>query len=69
MGATYLKIVSYKLILFDAEGIKLKFAITAVKIITNNAGPPSLIPIFDLPAYTDSITINESMIKTYIGFE
>jgi hypothetical protein len=50
MGATYLKIVSYKLILFDAEGIKLKFAITAVKIITNNAGPPSLVPIFDLPA-------------------
>ena len=45
MGATYLKIVSYKLILLDAEGIKLKFAIIAVKIITNNAGPPSLVPI------------------------
>ena len=40
MGATYLKIVSYKLILLD-EGIKLKFAIIA-EIITNNAGPPSL---------------------------
>ena len=50
MGATYLKIASYKLILLDAEGIKLKLAITAVKIITNNAGPPNLMPIFDLPA-------------------
>jgi|TARA_B000000557_G_scaffold20280_1_gene15364 hypothetical protein len=69
MGATYLKIVSYKLILLDAEGIKLKFAIIAVKIITNNAGPPSLVPIFVLPAYTDSITIIVSIIKTYIGFE
>ena len=50
MGATYLKIVSYKLILSDAEGINFKFAIIAVKIITSRAGPPSFIPIFDLPA-------------------
>ena len=41
--------------LFDAEGINFKFASIAVKIITNNAGPPSLVPIFDLPE--DSINI------------
>jgi hypothetical protein len=49
IGAIYLKIISYNSILFDAAGIRLKFAITAVKSITNNAAPPSCFPILVLP--------------------
>ena len=50
IGATYLKIISYNSILLDAEGIKLKFAITAVNSITRSAGPPSCFPVLVFPA-------------------
>ena len=36
--------------LLDAEGIRLKFEITAVKSITKRAAPPSCFPILVLPA-------------------
>ena len=49
IGATYLNITLYNPILFEAEGISFRFAITAVKRMTRSAAP-NCFPNFVFPA-------------------
>lgn len=63
MEARYLKIPSYKGMEFDAEGINLRFARTAVKIMTIRAAlslPPNLV----LAACIESSTIKHKTAST-----
>ena len=63
MGATYLKIALYNGMLFEAEGISFRLAITAVNRITNKAAP-NCFPNLVLPAYTAKMTIKHNTAKT-----
>lgn len=53
----------YNSILFDAVGMRLKLAKTAVNRITNKAAP-NCFPNLVFPAYTAKITIRHNTAKT-----
>ena len=59
----YLKITLYKPMLFEADGINFRFAITAVKRMTKSAAP-NCFPNFVLPMYIDNIIIRLNIPNT-----